>query len=71
MDKKCVFYRKLENPVMGPSVGYCDLGGLWVICDGEIKYCEEPDGFIKNFYETWKRNKEKTSKRSSWSEKTL
>lgn len=71
MDKKCLFYRKLENPAKGSSIGYCDLGVLWAICDGEVKYCEEPHGFIKNFYETWKRKKEKALKESGWSEKTL
>ncbi len=56
-EKRCLFYRKSDNPCLGPGIGYCDLGVVWAICDGDMKYCEEPAALIKNFYIEWGRNR--------------
>ncbi len=68
-EKRCLYYRKLENPAIGCGIGYCDLGVVWAICEGDIKFCEEPEGFVKNFYETWKRNRMRELKGGSCSER--
>lgn len=71
VEKKCRFYRKLDGSVSGVGIGYCDLGMVWAICDGDIKFCEEPNGFIKIFYAMWKRSKARESKGKRQSEETL
>ncbi len=58
-EKKCVYHRKTENPVMGSGIGYCDLGVAWVLCEGDIKFCEEPEALIRNFYVEWGKNRAK------------
>jgi len=62
IEKKCLFYRKSESSNLGPGIGYCDLGGIWAICDGDMKFCEEPSALIKNFYVEWGRNRARKMK---------
>jgi hypothetical protein len=56
-EKGCLFYRKSDIPSMGPGIGYCDLGVVWAICDGDIKFCEEPDALIRNLYVEWRKKR--------------
>jgi hypothetical protein len=58
IEKKCMFHRNSDHSGIGLGIGYCDLGVVWAICDGDIKFCEEPDAFISNFYGNWRRDKE-------------
>jgi len=53
-----MFHRNSDHPGIGFGIGYCDLGVVWAICDGDIKFCEEPGAFINNFYSNWRRDKE-------------
>ncbi len=41
--KKCQFYRGCESSSTGLGIGYCDLDGNQVVCDGDIHFCEKPD----------------------------
>jgi len=70
-EKGCLFYRKSDNPSMGPGIGYCDLGVVWAICDGDMKFCEEPDALIRNFYIEWRRNRARVMNENVRSEETL
>jgi hypothetical protein len=56
---------------MGPGIGYCDLGVVWAICDGDMKFCEEPDALIRNFYIEWRRNRARVMNENVRSEETL
>jgi len=71
IERKCMFYRKSDNRVTGSGIGYCDLGVVWAICDGDVKFCEEPDAMIKNFYIEWERNRAREMKENVRSNKTL
>lgn len=54
--KGCIFYRNCEeNHKIAQGIGYCDLGLMWVICDGNMNFCEHPEKLIKSFYEEWVR----------------
>ncbi len=57
INRKCMFYRKSDNLITGSGIGYCDLGVVWAICDGEVKFCEEPEAFIRKFYVEWEKNR--------------
>lgn len=56
---------------MGLGIGYCDLGVVWAICDGDIKFCEEPDALIRNFYIEWGRNRANEMRENAQSDGTL
>jgi len=55
--KTCIFHRESNHPSLGRGIGYCDLGLVWAICDGDIKFCEEPEAFIRNLYSLWQKQK--------------
>ncbi len=55
----CRFYRDAEGAQFGLGIGYCDLGVIWSICDGDVKYCEMPHEMIRIFSEEWKRKAER------------
>ncbi len=55
--KKCIFYRVPDHPNIGIGIGYCDLGIVWAICEGDVRYCEEPDKFVEKFYGEWRKRK--------------
>ena len=59
----CRFFRDPEGTQFGRGIGYCDLGVVWSICDGDMKYCEKPDVMIKTLFEEQKRAAEKSSTR--------
>jgi len=63
-EKKCLFYRKSDNLSLGPGIGFCYLGVVWAICDGDMKLCEEPAALIKNLYIEWERNRAKIMRES-------
>jgi len=56
----CRFYRDTDSPNFGRGIGYCDLGVIWSICDGDIKFCEKPDEMIRSLCEEWKRGVERS-----------
>jgi len=41
--KKCPFYRGSESISMGKGLGRCDVDASQTICDGDVKFCEEPN----------------------------
>ena len=41
------------------GIGYCDLGVIWTICDGDIKFCEKPNVLAGCLLEWDKREKTK------------
>jgi hypothetical protein len=71
IENKCLFYRKTDNPGMGLGIGYCDLGVVWAICDGYIKFCEEPDALIRNIYIEWEKNRAREMRENAQSDRTL
>ncbi len=44
--KKCAFHRDAESVAIGTGLGHCDLFGQ-AICDGDIHFCENPEGLTK------------------------
>jgi hypothetical protein len=60
----CRFYRNPEGHYFGRGIGYCDLGVIWSICDGDVKFCESPDVMIRSLCEEWKRGTERSVARS-------
>jgi|GEM_PF-2452661 len=70
-EKKCSFYRKSDNSNLGHGIGYCDLGVVWAICDGDMKLCEEPSALIKNIYVEWNRSKASTMRENVHSDGSL
>ncbi len=49
--RPCQFYRNPDSLYFGQGIGYCDLGVIWSICNGDIKFCEKPDEMIRLLYE--------------------
>ena len=43
ISRLCKFYRGSDSMNMGRGIGYCDLDGNQVVCDGDIHFCEKPD----------------------------
>ncbi len=43
---KCAFHRDAESLAIGTGLGHCDLFGQ-AICDGDIHFCENPEGLTK------------------------
>ncbi len=43
---KCAFHRDAESLAIGTGLGLCDLFGQ-AICDGDIHFCENPEGLTK------------------------
>jgi len=56
-ERPCVFYRASKSQNIGLGIGQCDLGIAWTICDGDIRFCENPDALIKNLYVKWGRKR--------------
>lgn len=55
-NKNCIYYRNGDDQFnFGQGIGWCDLGIIWTICDGEMGYCECPQKLIKSLYEEWIR----------------
>ena len=42
-EKPCFFHRSCHSLRIGVGIGYCDVDNAWVICDGDRRYCENPD----------------------------
>jgi len=59
-EKRCTFFRNSDNPNTGRGIGYCDLGVIWTICDGDVRFCEEPDSLIRYLSDWNKRERAKT-----------
>jgi len=59
MKRGCRFYRDTDSPNFGRGIGYCDLGVIWSICDGDVKFCESPDVMIRFLFEERKRGTER------------
>ena len=55
IEKCCVSHKKFDSLRMGRGIGSCDLGVVWAICDGDIKFCEKPDALRKFFFEKGKQ----------------
>lgn len=57
-NKVCIFYRNSDdNFHFRQGIGWCDLGVIWTICDGEMGFCECPQKLIKSLYDEWIRHK--------------
>ncbi len=57
----CKFFRDPEGAQFGRGIGYCDLGVIWSICDGDMRFCEKPDVMIKVLFEERQRRIEHSS----------
>lgn len=57
----CRFFRDSEGIHFGRGIGYCDLGVIWSICDGDMKFCEKPDAMIRVLCEEWKRGPDRSA----------
>jgi len=55
----CRFFRNPDGHYFGRGIGYCDLGVIWSICDGDIKFCEKPQEMIQLFYEEHRKKTER------------
>ncbi|MCX8117555.1 MAG: hypothetical protein N3G78_06480 [Desulfobacterota bacterium] len=55
----CRFFRHAEGTHFGLGIGYCDLGVIWSICDGDVKFCETPQEMIRVFRKDWERRMER------------
>ena len=56
-ERPCHFYRIFNNHSMGWGIGHCDLGIIWTICEGDMRFCENPDALIRNLYAAWGKRK--------------
>lgn len=58
-ERRCPFYRISDPPrsSFGTGIGFCDLGIVWAICEGDLRFCEEPERFIERFFCDWQRKK--------------
>ena len=66
----CAFFRDSDNLSMGRGIGYCDLGVVWTICDGDVRFCEKPDALIQYLSDWNKREKAKTLRNQGIYKKT-
>jgi len=54
LGKSCMFYRDVENNShFGKGIGCCDLGVIWTICDGDMRFCEHPEELIRCLHQLW------------------
>ncbi len=44
---RCVFHRDSNSLTLGRGIGYCDIDCAWVICDGDRKFCENPQALVR------------------------
>ena len=70
ISRKCSFYRDSDNLATGRGIGYCELKGNQTICDGDIKFCENPDALGKQLseqesQEDWNNKGEEDQKKPS------
>jgi hypothetical protein len=42
-ERPCFFHRNPGSLRLGTGIGYCDVDNAWVICDGDRKFCENPE----------------------------
>jgi len=63
MSKKgcCRFYRDPDGVHFGRGIGYCDLGVIWSICDGDVRFCEKPDVMIRVLFEERNRGADRSA----------
>jgi len=54
MRRSCRFYRDTGRPNFGNGIGCCDLGVFWSICEGDVKFCEDPNAMIRVLFNEWK-----------------
>ena len=66
--KKCTFYRDAQSLVIGTGLGHCDLLGQ-AICEGDIKFCENPQKLLKELSEQKRKEPEKNIKEPSQEKK--
>jgi hypothetical protein len=45
-ERQCFFHRNPDSLRIGIGIGYCDSDNTWVICDGDRKFCENPDALV-------------------------
>jgi len=43
LERQCSFHRSCETLNVGRGIGYCDLDGDQVVCEGDIQFCEKTD----------------------------
>ena len=53
-EKQCIYHRTSERPNLGLGIGYCDLGVIWTICDGDKKFCENSESSPRLLHE-WEK----------------
>ena len=42
-ERPCFFHRNPGSLRLGTGIGYCDVDNAWVICDGDHRFCENPE----------------------------
>ena len=47
-ERQCFFHRNSGSLRLGTGIGYCDVDNAWVICDGDRKYCENPEALVRH-----------------------
>jgi hypothetical protein len=67
--KKCTFYRDAQSLVIGTGLGHCDLLGQ-AICEGDIKFCENPQKLMKELSEQKRKGLEKNKKEANQGKKS-
>ena len=45
--ERCMFHRDSNSLTLGRGIGYCDIDCAWVICDGDRKFCENPEALLR------------------------
>jgi hypothetical protein len=43
-EKKCPLFRRPESLSIGKGIGYCDMDSNVTTCEGDVKFCEKPEG---------------------------
>jgi hypothetical protein len=49
-EKRCIYHRPSERPNLGLGIGCCDLGVIWTICDGDMKFCENSESSRRSLH---------------------
>ncbi len=43
-EKGCPLFRRPEGLGMGKGIGYCDIDSGSTLCEGDVSFCERPEG---------------------------
>ena len=54
---QCTFHRNSNSLTVGRGIGYCDIDCAWVICDGDRKFCENPNALLHHKMMRGKKSK--------------